>query len=110
MARRLCVVCSKYVCGGGKARRGGRVVAGPVCGVVAESRAESVCGAASYARTYFRCTVQGQTALIRAANIGDEAQLNQLIGAKANLDATDVIYRCCARVHFQSALNFPHLI
>jgi ankyrin repeat protein len=58
----------------------------------------------------FRCTVQGETALIRAANNGNEAQLKQLIDAKANLDAKDVIYRCCARVHFQSALNFPRLI
>jgi ankyrin repeat protein len=69
-------------------------VAGPVCGVVAESRAER----ASYARTYFRCTVQGKTALIRAAENGEEAQLKQLIDAKANLHAKDVIYRCCARV------------
>jgi hypothetical protein len=83
---------------GGSARRDGRVVAGPVCGVVAESRAESVCGAASYARIYFRCTVQGETALIRAVNNGEEAQLKQLIDAKANPDAKDVIYRSCARV------------
>jgi hypothetical protein len=57
-----------------------------------------VCGAASYARTYLRCTEQGKTALIRAAENGEEAQLKQLIGAKANLHAKDVIYRCCARV------------
>jgi hypothetical protein len=85
-------------------------VAGPVCSVVAESRAESVCGAASYARTYLRCTVQGYTALIRAAVNGEEAQLNQLIVARANLNAQTVIYRCCARVsHFQSAPDFPRL-
>jgi hypothetical protein len=73
-------------------------------------RAESVCGAASYARTYFRCTVQGETALIRAANNDEMAQLKQLIDAKANVDAKDVIYSSCACVHFQSALNFPRLI
>jgi len=82
-------------------------VAGPVCGVVAESRAESVFGAASYARTYFRCTVQGQTALIRAAKNGDEAQLKQLIDAKANLHAKDVIYRCCARVSLSECSELP---
>ena len=45
-----------------------------------------------------RCTVQGRTALIRAAENGNEAQVKQLIGAKANLNAKNVIYRCCARV------------
>jgi hypothetical protein len=82
-------------------------VAGPVCGVVAESRAESVCGAASFVKTYLRCTVQGVTALLRAANNGEEAQLKQLIGVKANLHAKDVIYRCCARVSLSECSEFP---
>ena len=82
-------------------------MAGPVCGVVAESRAENVCGAASYARTYFRCTVKGATALMRAARHGEEAQLKQLIGVKANLHAKDVIYRCCARVSLSECSELP---
>ncbi len=46
-----------------------------------------------------RCTVQGYTAHIRAARDGKEAQLKQLIVAKANLNEKSVvIYRCCARV------------
>ena len=84
---------------GGSARRGGRVVARPVCGVLAESRAEYYVGACvgRRPRTYLRCTVQGKTALIRAADNGNEAQVKQLIAAKANPNAKDVIYRCCAR-------------
>jgi hypothetical protein len=92
--------------GGGSARRDSRVAARLVCGVVVESRAESVCGAASYARTYLRCTVKGETALIRAAENGEEALLKQLIDAKANLHARDVIYRCCARVSLSECPQF----
>jgi hypothetical protein len=66
-----------------------------------------VCGAASYARTYFRCTVKGFWALMRAARNGEEAQLKQLIGVKANLHAKDVIYRCCARVSLSECSEFP---
>jgi hypothetical protein len=98
------------VLGGGSARRCSRVVAGPVFGVVAESRAESACGAASFVRTYLRCTVQGETALIRAADKGELAQLKQLIGVKANPDAKDVTYRCCARVSLSECSEFPRLI
>ncbi len=84
-------------------------MAGPVCGVVTESRAEGTCGAASYARTYLSCTVQGKTALIRAAENGLEAQLKQLIGTKANLNAKDVFYDCCARVSLSECSEFPAL-
>ncbi len=59
--------------------------------------------------TYLRCTVQGKTALIRAAKNGDEALLKQLIGAKANLNAKDVIYCCCARVSLSECSEFPAL-
>ncbi len=80
-------------------------MAGPVCGVVAESRAESVCGAASFVRMHY--AVQGETALIRATKYGKEAQLQQLIGAKANLDAKPVIYRCCALFSLSECSEFP---
>ena len=52
----------------------------------------------------------GQTALIRAAENGDESLVKQLIAARANPDAKDVINRACALVsHFQSAPHFPRL-
>ncbi len=82
-------------------------MAGPVCGVMAESRADSVFGAASYARPYFRCTVKGKTALIRAAENGEEDQLKQLIGVKANLHAKAVIYRCCALLSLSECSELP---
>ncbi len=54
--------------------------------------------------------VQGKTALRRAAENGDETFVRQLIAARANPDAKDVINRACARVsHFQSAQHFPRL-
>jgi ankyrin repeat protein len=90
-------------------RRGDSVVAGPVCVVLAVSRAELAAG---------RCcehlisphTVQGQTALIRAAEGGNEPLLKELIAVNANLNAVDVIYLSCARViRFQSASDFPRL-
>lgn len=59
------------------------------------------------ARTYLRCTVQGKTALIRAAENGNEAQVKQLIVAKANLNAKDVIYRSCARVSLSECFKLP---
>ncbi len=55
----------------------------------------------------FICTVQGYTALIRAAENGEEAQLKQLIVAKANLNAKTVIYRCCARVSLSKCSELP---
>jgi len=59
------------------------------------------------ARTYLRCTVQGKTALIRAAENGNEAQVKQLIVAKANPNAKDVIYRSCARVSLSECSKLP---
>ncbi len=38
------------------------------------------------------CAVQGDTALMIAAKLGDEALLNQLIAVDANVSATNVIY------------------
>ncbi len=46
-----------------------------------------MCGAASYARTYLRCTVQGKTALIRAVEGSDKEKVKRLISAKANVNA-----------------------
>ena len=54
-----------------------------------------------------RCTVQGKTALIRAAEKGEEAQLKQLIAARAYPDAKDVIYRSCARVSLSECSEVP---
>jgi hypothetical protein len=51
--------------------------------------------------------VQGNKALMRAANEGDEAQVKQLIVANANLNAKDVIYRCCARVSLSECSGVP---
>ena len=38
------------------------------------------------------CAVQGNTALMKAAENGDEALLNQLIAVNANVCAKNVIY------------------
>ena len=54
-----------------------------------------------------RCTVQGKTALIRAAENDNETQVKQLIVAKANLSAKDVIYRSCARVSLSECSEVP---
>ncbi len=51
--------------------------------------------------------MQEKTALIRAAENGNEAQVKQLIVAKANLNAKDVIYRCCARVSLSECSIVP---
>jgi ankyrin repeat protein len=51
--------------------------------------------------------VQGETALMRAAYNGEEAQVKQLIAAKANLNANDVIYRSCARVSLSECSEVP---
>jgi hypothetical protein len=50
------------------------------------------------------CSVQGATALMKAAEQGDEALLNQLIAVNANVCATNtnVIYCSCACVSHQS--------
>ena len=48
------------------------------------------------------CAVQGDTALITAADKGDVARLNQLIAGSANVGAKNVIYCSCACVSHQS--------
>ncbi len=53
------------------------------------------------------CTVQGDTALMKAAAQGDAALLNQLIAVNADVDAENVIYCSCACVSYQF---YNHLI
>ncbi len=50
-------------------------------------------GAAGRVSTHRCFAAQGKTALIRAAEDGNEALVKQLIAAKANLNATTVSYR-----------------
>ena len=56
------------------------------------------------------CAVQGDTALIKAAENGDEALLNQLIAVNANVCAKNVIYCSCACVSHQSNNNLITLL
>jgi hypothetical protein len=48
------------------------------------------------------CALQGDTALIKAAENGDAALLNQLIAVNANVCAKNVIYCSCVCVSHQS--------
>jgi hypothetical protein len=99
-----------------------RVVEGPLCAVLAEimhgaalccfSRENAQWVAAGLLAVLWGsvlglsvlCALQGDTALMKATQNGDEALLNQLIAVNANVCAlnANVIYSSCACVSHQS--------
>ena len=62
-------------------------------------------GAAGRVSTHGCFAAQGKTALIRAAEDGNEALVKQLIAAEANLNATDVSNRSGTRMFLPQWLS-----